>query len=211
MPTAVRLAMCDEGSSFHAATQLSDQASDADLMAMIRDGDQHAYGVLVNRHLPRTYALARRLTGGAAEAEDIAQDAFMQVWRLRRTWSDEGAQFTTWLYRVVVNKAIDHRRKPKSDDIDAVPERAADTPDALDALHRRRVADRLRQAQKKLPEQQRVAVTLYYFEGLNASDVATVMSTSVGAVESLLKRARHNLRRILVADARAVRDSFDDG
>ncbi|MBV5336210.1 sigma-70 family RNA polymerase sigma factor, partial [bacterium] len=114
-------------------------------------------------------------------------------------------------YRVIVNRAIDHRRRPQNDDIDAIAEPASDAPDAVSVLHRRQVTRRLRQAQEKLPEQQRVAVTLYYFEGLNASDVAVVMGVSLGAVESLLKRARQNLRQSLKASAQAVRDSFDDG
>ncbi|MFP3526161.1 sigma-70 family RNA polymerase sigma factor, partial [Pantoea sp. SIMBA_072] len=90
------------------------------LMARIRAGDQAAYRTLVHRHLKRAYALARRMCGSDAEAEDIAQDAFLQVWQRRDHWTDEGAKFTTWLYRVVVNRCIDHKRRPAGEDLDSV-------------------------------------------------------------------------------------------
>lgn len=210
MPTALRLAELG-GAPPPAAAHLSVETPDDVLMALIRDGDQAAYRLLVQRHLGRAFGLARRLTGNASEAEDIAQDAFLQVWRRRAQWRDDGAQFSTWLYRVIVNRAIDCRRRPHNDDIDAVAEPASDAPDAVNVLHRRQVTARLQQAQEKLPEQQRIAITLYYFEGLSASDVAMVMGATVGAVESLLKRARQNLRQSLKGSAQAVRDSFDDG
>lgn len=209
MLTALRSAEAD--GLRPAAALVGDEVADEALMAAVRDGDRAAYRLLVQRHLGRVFGLARRLSGDAAEAEDVAQDVFLQIWRRRAAWSDDGARFTTWLYRAVVNRVIDHRRRPQNDDIDAVEEPAAAGPDAVDRLHRRQVADRLRRAQEKLPPQQRVAITLYYFQGLSAQEVASIMQLSVGAVESLLKRARQNLRQSLKASAQAVRDSFDDG
>ena len=209
MPTALRSAETGDLRSVPPAVR--DDASDCNLMAAIRDGDHAAYRILVQRHLGRAFGLARRLSGDAAEAEDVAQDVFLQIWRRRASWSDDGAQFTTWLYRAVVNRVIDHRRRPRNDHIDAVPEPAVGGPDAVDRLHRRQVADRLRQAQEKLPQQQKIAVALYYFQGLSAPEVASIMDASVVAVEALLKRARQNLRQSLKASAQTVRDSFDDG
>lgn len=189
---------------------LSHDTSDSELLARIRDDDRAAFRLLLRRHLARAYGLARRITGSASEAEDIAQDAFLQIWQRRAHWNDDGAKFTTWLYRVVTNRAIDHRRRPRSEDIETAGDFPSDGPDALDAIHRSQVTHRLREAQQKLPEQQRVAVALYYFEGLSAAGVADVMNTSVGAVESLLKRARQNLRRSLKGMSQAVVESFDD-
>jgi RNA polymerase sigma-70 factor (ECF subfamily) len=181
------------------------------LMARIRAGDQSAYRRLVHRHLKRTYALARRMCGSDAEAEDITQEAFLQVWQRRDRWTDEGAKFTTWLYRVVVNRCIDHRRRPAGEDLDAVAEPPDTAPDAVHAIQRRQVSARLEAARERLPKQQQVALTLFYYEGLSNADIASVMQISVTAVESLLKRARQQLRQLLRASAQAARDSFDDG
>jgi len=189
-----------------AGTDESDEA----LMARIRAGDQDAYRRLVRRHLKRAYALARRMSGSDAEAEDIAQDAFLQIWQRRAQWSDEGARFTTWLYRVIVNRSIDHRRRPVGQDLDAAPEPADAAPDAVSLIQRRQVATRLGDACRRLPPPQQAAVTLFYFEGLSAADTASVMQISLGAVESLLKRARQQLRGLLRASAQAAKDAFDD-
>ncbi|CAO3447264.1 hypothetical protein [Azospirillum argentinense] len=185
--------------------------TDEVLMARIRAGDQAAYRTLVHRHLKRAYALARRMCGSDAEAEDIAQDAFLQVWQRRDHWTDEGAKFTTWLYRVVLNRCIDHKRRPAGEDLDSVPEPPDHAPDAVTHIQRRQVAARLRDAQDRLPPQQRAALALYYNEGLSNAEVATIMQISVTAVESLLKRARQQLRTLLRASAQAARDSFEDG
>ncbi|MBK3736538.1 RNA polymerase sigma factor [Azospirillum brasilense] len=185
--------------------------TDEVLMARIRAGDQAAYRTLVHRHLKRAYALARRLCGSDAEAEDIAQDAFLQVWQRRDHWTDEGAKFTTWLYRVVLNRCIDHKRRPAGEDLDSVPEPPDHAPDAVTHIQRRQVAARLRDAQDRLPPQQRAALALFYNEGLSNAEVATIMQISVTAVESLLKRARQQLRTLLRASAQAARDSFEDG
>ncbi|MBK3775585.1 RNA polymerase sigma factor [Azospirillum sp. YIM DDC1] len=185
--------------------------TDEVLMARIRAGDQAAYRTLVHRHLKRAYALARRMSGSDAEAEDIAQDAFLQVWQRRGHWTDEGAKFTTWLYRVVVNRCIDHKRRPAGEDLDSVPEPPDHAPDAVTHIQRRQVAARLRDAQDRLPPQQRAALALCYNEGLSSAEVATIMQISVTAVESLLKRARQQLRTLLRASAQAARDSFEDG
>jgi RNA polymerase sigma factor, sigma-70 family len=180
-------------------------------MARIRDGDQAAYRQLVHRHLKRTYILARRMCGSDSEAEDIVQDAFLQVWQRRAQWTDEGARFTTWLYRVVVNRCIDHRRRPAAEVLDEVAEPPDEAPNAVTTIQRRQVAARLQDAQSKLPDQQRVALTLFYYEGLSNADIASVMQISISAVESLLKRARQQLRILLRASAQAAKDSFDDG
>ncbi|WP_145677590.1 RNA polymerase sigma factor [Azospirillum brasilense] len=185
--------------------------TDEVLMARIRAGDQAAYRTLVHRHLKRAYALARRMCGSDAEAEDIAQDAFLQVWQRRDHWTDEGAKFTTWLYRVVLNRCIDHKRRPAGEDLDSVPELPDHAPDAVTHIQRRQVAARLRDAQDRLPPQQRAALALFYNEGLSNAEVATIMQISVTAVESLLKRARQQLRTLLRASAQAARDSFEDG
>jgi len=126
-------------------------------------------------------------------------------------WDAGRAKFSTWLYRVIVNRCIDLRRAPKSEWLDDVPEPAdEDAVDAVSGIHRRQVYGRLEDALGRLPTQQRVAVVLCYYEDLNNTEVAEVMNTSVSAVESLLKRGRKRLREILRNSERDVRIVFGD-
>jgi RNA polymerase sigma-70 factor, ECF subfamily len=187
------------------------EMTDERLMRLIRDGDRLAYRTLVNRHLKRSFALARRVCGNDSEAEDIVQDSFLRIWQRRDRWTDEGSKFTTWLYRVITNRAIDFRRRPATDELEPDMDPPDRRPDAVATIHRREVASRLSQAQAKLPPQQRAAVALFYFNGMNAAEAAAVMDISVNALESLLKRARQQLRVLMRASAQAAKDSFDDG
>lgn len=188
-----------------------EERADEQLMRLIREGDRTAYRTLVNRHLKRAYALARRVCGSDSEAEDIVQEAFLKIWQRREQWSDEGSKFTTWLYRVITNRAIDYRRRPITDALEPELEPADNRPDAVQTIHRHEVASRLAQAQERLSPQQRAAIALFYFNGMSAAEAASVMQISVNALESLLKRARQQLRVLLRTNAQAAKDSFDDG
>jgi len=187
------------------------ERSDEDLMRRVRQDDRAAYKALIGRHLKRSFALARRICGNDSEAEDVTQDVFMRIWQHRDRWEDDGAKFTTWLYRIVTNRSIDFRRKPVSDSLEPEMDPPDHRPDVVHSIQKKQVADRLTLARERLPDQQRVAVALYYFNGLSAAEAAAVMNISLNALESLLKRARKNLRETLRASARAARDSFDDG
>ena len=98
---------------------------DAWLMSRIAKGDVHAYETLVNRHLDRFLAFAQRVTGDRAVAEDILQEAYLRIWTKAKDWRPEGARFTTWFYRIVLNLSIDHKRRKK-------PEALPDGFDAAD-------------------------------------------------------------------------------
>lgn len=174
----------------------SEDMADEALMLRVQDGDKGAFRLLVGRHIDRIVGTARRIVG-AADAEDVAQDVFLRVWTARAQWSPGQARFRTWLYRVAVNRCIDHTRRTRPACIDDVPEIVDDTPGPLDQCERREDADRLRGAMKHLSEQQRTAVTLYYHESLTAAEVAEIMGLRLNAVESLLKRGRQKLRTVL--------------
>lgn len=180
---------------------LADARSDEDLFLACREGDQLAFRVLVARHLRMVRRLALNVLGDVQEAEDAAQEAFIAAWRARERWTPE-ARFSTWLHRIAVNKAIDRRRVRK-----AVPEsqevitRLADAEvrgpaqaDALANLERSEVAVTLQQALGKLPDTQRQALTLFYFEELEVGRIADAMGCSEQAVRSLLKRGRQALK-----------------
>jgi RNA polymerase sigma-70 factor (ECF subfamily) len=180
---------------------MTDARSDEALMAAIAAGDRSAFSRLVECHLPRTIGLATRLMGSRADAEEIAQEAFARVWAHAGRWRPIGgggnARFTTWLYRIVVNLAIDRKRRPGFASIDDADEPVDEADDGFALIHRRQVSSAVSLAVAQLPERQRVALTLCFFEGLSNIEAGNAMSLSVGAIESLLVRARRALRQEL--------------
>jgi RNA polymerase sigma-70 factor (ECF subfamily) len=173
--------------------------SDEMLMAAVATADQLAFSRLVERHLARTVGLATRLMGSRADGEEIAQEAFARVWSHAARWRPLGgggnARFTTWLYRIVVNLAIDRKRRPVHAAMDDVDEPVDEADDGFVLIHRRQVSDAVTTAMMQLPERQRVALALCFFEGMSNIEAGVIMSLSVGAVESLLVRARRSLRQ----------------
>ncbi|WP_417692997.1 RNA polymerase sigma factor [Roseibium sp.] len=171
--------------------------NDDDLLTRIKSDDETAFRELVERHVDRGYAVAYRILHNATDAEDVVQDAFLQLWTKREKWETGRAKFSTWLYRVVTNRCIDQLRRPRVEVMDDLPELEDDSCDQMDILERQEASDLLAKAIQELPEQQRVALVLSYTEGLSNSEVADIMETSVSAVEALLKRARQKLRHLL--------------
>lgn len=177
------------------------QMTDAGLLEAAAGGSHLAFGEIVARHFQPVYRLVWRLTGGAADAEDIAQEAFVKLWR-NPAQLREATALRGWLMRVASNAVIDGSRKPRS-----LP--LADAPDPPDPQARpdapldREQAARLVDARiAALPERQRLALSLVYFEGLSNIEAAAVMEVSVDALESLLSRARRNLKESLSAEWR---------
>lgn len=190
-------------SSAAALTPLAGLDDDA-LLARMKDDDAAAYRLLVERHVDRAYAIALRVLGNVADAEDVAQECLVKVWTHRHSWQDGKAKFSTWLYRVVVNRCIDLRRRPTSECLDDVPEPMDDEADSVTRIHRAQVFGRLEDAMARLPEQQRLALTLSYFDDLGNAEIADILDTTVSAVESLLKRGRQTLRERLRRSERDV-------
>lgn len=170
-------------------------------MAVIGRGDQRAFALLVDRHARRAAALATRITLNRSDAEEVVQEAFLRVWIKAPAWRpQEGsadAQFVTWFRRVLVNLCIDRRRRPVTEDIEKVPEMADDQPSAADAIQSKQTALRVADAVAELPERQRAALALCHFEGASNIEAAEILGISVGAVESLLVRARRSLKTSL--------------
>ena len=174
-----------------------DGLADEALMARIAGGDRGAFAALVSRHLDRALRTAQRLLSDRAEAEDVAQDAFLRIWQHADRWRPEGGRFTTWFYRVVVNAAIDRLRRPRALPIDDVAEPEDEQPNAFRTLQRAEVARSVKNAIGELPERQRTAITLCHYEGLGNIEAAEAMGITVGALESLLIRAKRHLRERL--------------
>jgi RNA polymerase sigma-70 factor (ECF subfamily) len=179
---------------------MEQSASDEVLMGRVAAGDAAALQLLVERHLPRAHAIASRVLAGEADAQDAVQEAFTKVWMNAARWRPQRAAFTTWLYRIVVNSCLDMaRRKAPDADSDAI---IAALPDGGDAAETRLETDeqaaRVRTAVQALPEHQRMAVTLCYFEAFTNPEAAQIMDMNVKALEGLLVRARRQLRQALI-------------
>lgn len=184
----------------HSAEEAND---DAALMHRIAKGEQQALRLLMQRHLSRTVRLAVRILGSTGAAEDVAQEAFIRVWKHAAQWENPdvaGARFSTWLYRIVLNLCIDEKRKRQFSDIDAVPEQADTRADAERGMEQQEQSARVHAALAQLPERQRAAFVLCFYEDYSNKDAADALGISVKALESLLVRARKMLRDLLQAE-----------
>jgi RNA polymerase sigma-70 factor (ECF subfamily) len=173
--------------------------TDEALMARVCEGDQQAFAMLVERHLPRAYAIAFRVLGQAADAEDVAQEAFTRVWTHARDWKPRRGSFSSWLGRILVNASLDHGRRQTArrqvNDGEALLAELPDpAPGGASIYGQQQQAADIDQALQRLPAQQRMAVVLCYFEEHSNSQAAAVMGLHVKAVEGLLVRARKQLR-----------------
>ncbi|NOR64216.1 MAG: RNA polymerase sigma factor [Rhodobacteraceae bacterium] len=175
------------------ALDTQSEESDAALLAGFARGEQSAARALTARHLPRIFAHAYRLLQDKAEAEDVAQDAMLKLWKVAPNWREGEAKISTWLYRVTANAATDRLRKRRTVGLEAAPEQEDTAPSVEAGLIANDRQTALRAAMDALPERQRHALVLRHFEELSNPEIASALETSVEAVESLLGRARRAL------------------
>lgn len=188
---------------------MADRQTDEALAGAVASGDERAFGLLVSRHLERVRAVANGYVGNRADADDIAQEVFIAVWRkAARFRPDRGGRFTTWLYRVTVNRCIDHRRRQRDATvpIDDVQDRLAGPENPETAAADRSELTAVAGAVAALPDRQRMALLLSVSAGLANADIAKTMGISNGAVEQLLVRARGRLRAELMARENGIDD-----
>jgi RNA polymerase sigma-70 factor (ECF subfamily) len=177
--------------------------TDDALVLQVARGDRLAFVRLVERHGARLTALAVRIVGSRAVAEEIVQETFTRAWVAAPNWQHKGETaraFSAWLSRVATNLAIDQVRKPRNLPIEDAPEPVDPAADAVDALIAGEKLARLRVALAALPPRQRAAITLTYDQGLSNIEGAVALETSVGAFELLLVRARRALRVAMTED-----------
>ena len=176
-----------------------DDAGETDemLVAKVADGDRRAYGRLVDRHLDRTVTIARRILNNQADAEDVAQEAFLRLWRHADRFDPGAARFSTWFYRVTTNLCLDRTRRAPMAALEAAGDPADPAMDQERSLADRRTRQAVAAAVADLPDRLRAAVTLTYDGGLSNAEAARALDVSVKALESLLVRARRALREKL--------------
>jgi RNA polymerase sigma-70 factor (ECF subfamily) len=187
------------------------EATDVDvgLMLRVRRDDMEAFAELVGRYQRPVTALAYRYLGDEAEAEDLAQEAFLRVYRSRGRYEPR-AKFSTWLYRIVVNVCLNAIRARKSRPMAAaggiqdgngrggVPEVVdAEAPKPEAGILQEELAIRVKAAVDALPENQRLAILMNKYQNLSYQEVAEAMGLTIMAVKSLLTRARVNVRNKL--------------
>lgn len=171
--------------------------TDEDLMRRIALSDENAFREFLNRFERRVYALAWRLTGGnRSDAEDLAQDVFLKVWKNAARWQPTGT-LVSWLYRLVYNDFTDKvRARRPTEELNAETLTVNEEP-VEDALIRKSESERVRVALAALPDRQREALILCYYQELKAKEAAEVLGMKQNAVEVLLVRARKALKDIL--------------
>lgn len=171
---------------------------DADLVQRAGAGDSRAAEALVRRHLPKMVGLARRMLSDGAEAEDIAQEVFLRVWREAPRWKPGAAKFETWMHRVALNLCYDRlRRRREKPDPDAGLGVADTRPLASDEWLARQRTQKVHAALAQLPERQRAAIALVHFDEMSNIAAAEILEISVEALESLLARGRRALKAAL--------------
>lgn len=185
------------------------RVSDAALLVAFANGDAQAARDLTSRLLPRVLAQATRMLANQTEAEDVAQEAMIRLWKIAPDWRQGEAQVTTWLYRVVANLCTDRLRKRRGGvSLDQVAEPEDDTPNAVAQIQTQTRLKALSDALAQLPERQAEAVALRHLEGLSNPEIAQIMDISVRSVESLTARGKRALADILAG--RKAELGYDD-
>lgn len=172
------------------------EASDTDLLAQGRAGNQNAFNELMRRHEDRVYAICYRVTGNRSDALDAVQDTFISVFRRASTFRGDSA-FSTWIYRIAVNASRDLLRKKARTPIpqEEFPEPAPDRrPGVEDTVTMR---TDLRAALDALPDEYREAVVLFDIAGVPYEEIARITDTAIGTVKSRISRGRRKLAAFL--------------
>ena len=181
-----------------AGTDGAGAEADAVLLARFAGGDQSAARALTDQLLPGALRQAYRILGDQAEAEDVAQEAMLRLWRQAAEWRAGEARISTWLYRVVHNLCIDRIRKRRPQvAVEDAPEPVDPDPGVLERMAATERSKAVAAAIAELPARQRQALVLRHIEGLSNPEIGDALECSVEAVESLLARARRQLAKMM--------------
>jgi len=179
----------------------------SDLIIQLQSGDQSAFKQLVDDFGDMVYNTALGIVQDEADADDITQEVFVQVYQSVSSFKGE-SKLSTWLYRITINRALDHEKRKKRGKRFAFVKALLGMPGEEDLhppvfehpgilMERKENAAVLMRALKKIPDNQRIAFTLHKLEGQSYQAIAEIMGTTLYAVESLMTRAKANLRKAL--------------
>lgn len=190
--------------------ETDDAVPDEALLIAYGNGDRMAASILTRRLVPRLVAYAGRLLNDRAEAEDVAQEAMLRLWRIAPDWRQGEAKVTSWLYRVATNLCIDRQRRGRRQaPLEAAGEPEDGRPGAVAAMTEAERARALQAALDGLPDRQRQAVVLRHLEGLSNPEIAQIMDIGVEAVESLTARGKRALAAALAGRREEL--GYEDG
>jgi RNA polymerase sigma-70 factor (ECF subfamily) len=183
--------------------------TDAEVMLRVKAGDESAFDYLVQKYRRAMVHFMYRTSRNGEAAEDLAQEVFLRVYRSRTSY-EASAKFTTWLYRIATNLAVNHARDTRHErpentlsldetkkDTGTTMELADGSPTAEEALVRRERLAGIREKVQSLPERQRIAVIMHKYQQMDYRQIADVMKLSESATKSLLFRAYETLREQL--------------
>jgi RNA polymerase sigma-70 factor, ECF subfamily len=175
------------------------QLGDEDLMALVAGGDARAFEIVYERHCTAVFSLAYRICGVRAAAEEVAQEAFLSIWRSGARYDRTRGSVRTWLLGVVHNRAIDSlRRSTAHDRLRAADERAAERLEAPERTEleaaRREEARSMRTLLGELPSEQRRVIELAYFGGFTHEQIAEMLATPLGTVKGRMRLALEKMR-----------------
>jgi RNA polymerase sigma-70 factor, ECF subfamily len=179
-------------------------SADADLISRAAGGDPSAFQALVERHRSMVYRVAYQFAGNHHDAEDIAQDVFIKVYRSLDRFRQD-AQLTSWMYRIVMNACIDHRRRQRPASAapfgDEAEQRMLNTPEDTPGPEERAYAGELGQVLEseigRLPNGQRVVFVMRHHQGMKLCEIADALGLAEGTVKRQLHAAVHRLRQAL--------------
>lgn len=170
---------------------------DEDILRRVAAGEPAAIQAMVARKLPRLLSLATRMLGDPVEAEDVAQEAMLRIWKQAPRWKPGQARFDTWLHRVGLNLCYDRLRRRREIPTDILPETVWDGPAPDRGLLALETGQRVQAALMRLPQRQREAIILCHYQEMGNIEAAKTLEISVEALESLLSRGRRALRLAL--------------
>jgi RNA polymerase sigma factor (sigma-70 family) len=168
--------------------------NDDDLVACIAARDHAAMRMAADRHAAMIWRVAYRMLGDATEAEDVAQESLLRLWNHADRWRAGGPGIAPWLKKVTVNQCLDRLRRKRFASDEEVPDREDDTPLAHAQIEAVEAGQAVKDCIEALPDRQRAAVILTYYEEAPNQGAAETMEMQLKAFESLLFRARTSLK-----------------
>jgi RNA polymerase sigma-70 factor (ECF subfamily) len=173
--------------------------ADEDLMQLVAGGDAEAFEIVLERHADAAFSLAYRICGKRPLAEDVAQEAFLSLWRSGQRYDRTRGSVRTWALGIVHNRAIDSLRRHSVHDRRRVSdegiEENVEAPERTDAQAiDKAVSHDIRSALEELPSEQRRVIELAYFGGFTHIEIASMLNTPVGTVKGRMRLGLHKLR-----------------
>ncbi len=177
--------------------EMPPRADDDTLMVRVAMRDGEAFRALVEGHAAKAHRIGWRMLGDATEAEDVAQEAMLKLWEQADKWQAGGAGVGAWLNRVATNLCLDRLRRRRFTSGEEVPETVDESPLADALVDETAMRLKTITAVQALPDRQRAAIVLTYYEDCSNMAAAEILDMNVKAFESLLLRARQALKASL--------------